>query len=301
MPKRRRVHVTADYGGLYARKLPKDLIRLGKQCRAPTQLDEIVNELMSRRGAILYAGEIELLRRRAATLRALTPKPATLRRAPARVPSAPMKTESAHVPTARCSRLSPAASRQISNLHAMGLPDMVQLWRNCIRILDDGGKAAMHVDARGVLEAIGKEWTARRFRPPDPKDFFRWPSTDAQGGRYCLETSAWLPEGMLQFMGYTVGKRSELSGGQRRLILTEIFRRPLPPAFPRAYMDEWHEPDTALRLRKLAETIAAITRNARRRRDSLMVTAITHWEQDLRFLYDQFYVGTFQFVWPATS
>ena len=58
---------------------------------------------------------------------------------------------------------------------------------------------------------------------------------------------------------------------------------------------------SAQRLRKLAETIAALTRNAKRRRDSIMATAIEHWEQDLEFLYYEFYVEKFYFGWPTTD
>jgi hypothetical protein len=73
------------------------------------------------------------------------------------------------------------------------------------------------------------------------------------------------------------------------------------PIFPKEYLAEWDSPGTASRFRKLAETIAALTRNAKRRRDALFETAVEHWEQDLRFLYDRFYVGTFGFGWPDTE
>jgi hypothetical protein len=177
----------------------------------------------------------------------------------------------------------------------------VQLWRNCLRRLRDRqiptGEAD---DAWALLSAIGEEWSRRRQNGVDPVEFFRWPSTEAYPGNGGLETREWIADGMLRYLGYTVGING-LSDDERQLILEEAFRSQLPPAFPPEYLDEWGMPETSARLQKLAETIAAFTRNARRKRASRMDTAITHWERDLQYLYDQFYIGVFRFVWPATS
>lgn len=50
----------------------------------------------------------------------------------------------------------------------------------------------------------------------------------------------------------------------------------------------------------MAETIAALVRNAKHRRDTRMKAAIRDWEQDLKQLHDESYVGTFSFGWPTT-
>jgi hypothetical protein len=191
-------------------------------------------------------------------------------------------------------------ARLLDSLPRMDLAETFQLWHNCLDTLGDLDRAFRHADARRVLDAIGQEWLRRRLDPVNPDDYFAWPSTDAKAGRHGIDTKGWLPEGMLQAMGYKVGKTEGLAFGQRKLILAEIFKGPLPPLFPRRYLDEWDAPGTALRLRKLAETIASLTRNAKRRRDARMETAIQHWEQDLRFLYEKFYVGAFKFAWPDT-
>ncbi|MBB3020406.1 hypothetical protein FHR70_003487 [Microvirga lupini] len=194
-----------------------------------------------------------------------------------------------------------ATLRLIDALPRMDLPETIQLWRNCLTTLGDPDRAFRHGDARFLLDAIGQEWVRRRLDPVNPDDYFAWPSTDAKAGRHSIDTKGWLPEGMLQAMGYKVGKTEGLAFGQRKMILAEIFKGQLPPLFPRRYLDEWDAPGTATRLRKLAETVASLTRNAKRRRDARMETAIQHWEQDLRFLYEKFYVGTFRFAWPETS
>jgi hypothetical protein len=150
-------------------------------------------------------------------------------------------------------------ARLLDSLPRMDLAETIQLWRNCLDTLGDPNRAFRHADARGLLDAIGQEWLRRRLDPINPDDYFVWPSTDAKAGRHGIDTKGWLPEGMLQAMGYKVGKTEGLAFGQRKLILTEIFKGHLPPLFPRRYLDEWDAPGTALRLRKLAETIASLT------------------------------------------
>ena len=86
----------------------------------------------------------------------------------------------------------------------------------------------------------------------------------------------------------------------RQRMLTAIFDGPIPPAFPRDYLEKWSRPGTPARLRQLAETLAAFARNAKRRREANMDSAISDWEADLEFLYHNYYRGRFGFVWPLT-
>jgi hypothetical protein len=196
--------------------------------------------------------------------------------------------------------ISPEVKQRIAQLPRYKLAETVQLWRNCLRRLRNlrppGSRAD---DVRALLRAIGEEWLRRAQNGVDPAEFFRWPSTKADPGNHRIDTQEWIADGMLRYLGYRVGI-SGVDDDERRLILEELFRNYLPPAFPPEYLDEWASPGTPARLQKLAETIAAFTRNARRRRNSNMDTAVSHWERDLQYLYDQFYVGVFRFAWPAT-
>ena len=106
---------------------------------------------------------------------------------------------------------------------------------------------------------------------------------------------------MLKCLGYTVGRTNGASKSLRVLILTELFEGPVLPAFPADYIVKWGGPRTPGRLKQLAETLAAFTRNAKRRRNAVMDDAIRDWEADLKFIYDNFYVGHFGFAWPATA
>jgi len=130
---------------------------------------------------------------------------------------------------------------------------------------------------------------------------FPWPSTIVEfpgaGGPLDLDR----PEtGWLRHLGYSV--RSGGPGAQaRRAILQEAFGAPLPGrSFNDAYVLEWGPPRSRGRLRKLANTLAALCRNARRR-SADMDDPITRWEADLAWLKAEYYDRRHRFPWPRTS
>ncbi|NJO72906.1 MAG: WYL domain-containing protein [Leptolyngbyaceae cyanobacterium RM1_406_9] len=110
------------------------------------------------------------------------------------------------------------------------------------------------------------------------------------------------PEGLLSYCGYKVGANG-LPESQRRQILDKIFLQPLPYMKDSLYLSEWGEPNTYKRLKKLAESIAAFTRNAKRRKKRDLSKAIQEWESDLAYLKRNFYDNDsrFDFNWPSTS
>ena len=84
-------------------------------------------------------------------------------------------------------------------------------------------------------------------------------------------------------------------------MLSEIFTGPVPRAFTPAYIAQWGDPGSVARLKKLAESIAAFARNAKRKREADMQAAVDDWESDLRFLHDKYYSGRYNFGWPDSS
>ena len=106
---------------------------------------------------------------------------------------------------------------------------------------------------------------------------------------------------MLSLLGYHVGKTQPLHPSVRECILEYVFECHLPPLADVAYFEEWGKPRSARRLQKLANTIAALTRNAKTRDPQSLSRAIDEWEQDLTFLYEQYYLRAFHFGWPATE
>jgi len=181
------------------------------------------------------------------------------------------------------------------------LPDMepdklANIWKNAVKNLAEG---KIEKSARLVLEAVEKEWARRSTFPPD--QWFKWPGTEAKKGSGGLLIDNPLGEGMLSYLEYRVGRISGQATPVRQAILDRVFASALPPVFPKEYMDSWGESNSASRLRKMAETIAAFARNAKRRDDDRLDEAIRQWESDLEYLHDRYYVGRFGFGWPTTS
>jgi hypothetical protein len=183
----------------------------------------------------------------------------------------------------------------------MSAMETVTLWRNALRALSDPTRGLWHAGAKLVLRAVQDEWERRETQLGPGDDGFPWPSTRADGGSGNLVADKWLSEGLLKFMGYVVGGTSGKDEDERQHILSVIFDGPIPPVFPRVYLAEWSRPGTSFRLRKLAETLAAFTRNAKRRREANLDSAIADWEEDLEFLFHKFYRGRFGFGWPGTA
>ena len=185
----------------------------------------------------------------------------------------------------------------LKRLHEMSILETVRLWKNFVTYLSEERYRARWDDSRLVIQAINQEWARRQVELPESDDFFEWPDIDARGGDGSL-TAHWLEEGLLSYMGYHVGSTRGVSATKRQYILREIFGGVVPPIFPRSYVDSWGKADSSSRLKKMAETVAALIRNATRRRSAALEMAINQWSDDLEFLYYEFYIGKFGFAWP---
>ena len=135
----------------------------------------------------------------------------------------------------------------------------------------------------------------------EKNEWFAWPSTSVRLGPSSTKLDAleWRPQGMLSFLGYHVGETSGRPS-VREAILEYAFDHHLPPVGEATYFEEWGEPRSARRLRKLANTIAALTRNAKKRDLVALSRAVDEWEQDLGFLYERYYLDLL-FRWPSTD
>jgi hypothetical protein len=148
-----------------------------------------------------------------------------------------------------------------------------------------------------MVRIIEQEWARRRIA----REWFPWPGTDAIPGNGCGIDLTGVPEtGMLAWMGYHVGQTDGVQDSVRKLILRRIFEGELPPVHSATYMQQWGEPGSPSRLKKMAETIAALTVNEKRRRSVALDLAIRQRETDLGLLYEEYYVGKFDFGWPET-
>jgi hypothetical protein len=150
-----------------------------------------------------------------------------------------------------------------------------------------------------LRDEISSNW----YRLAEQNEWFAWPSTTVPRGPIVktLSGSDWRPQGMLSLLGYHVGETLSLHPSIRESILEYAFEHHLPPVGDVSYFDEWDEPRSAGRLHKLANTLASLTRNAKRRDPLALSRAIGEWEQDLIFLYERYYICLFHFGWPTTE
>jgi hypothetical protein len=132
-------------------------------------------------------------------------------------------------------------------------------------------------------------------------EWFPWPTTIALPAAQRIKVFNWRQQGMLSFLGYHVGATQPTPLSLRQCILEYVFECHLPPLEDRSYYLEWSMPRTAGRLKKLADTLAALTRNAKRRDEVTYAKAVEDWECDLVFLRERYYVDFFHFAWPATN
>ena len=70
-------------------------------------------------------------------------------------------------------------------------------------------------------------------------------------------------------MGYQVGCNG-ISAARRRDVLDYVYKQSIPKVNSPEYMAEWGEPRSGKRLKKLADSLAAFARAARRRQFSDM-------------------------------
>ncbi|MEZ8287477.1 hypothetical protein BCU17_22055 [Vibrio splendidus] len=128
-------------------------------------------------------------------------------------------------------------------------------------------------------------------------DGFKWPSTFAYESSGNTPEVDWPQVGMLKGVGYSVGTKG-LPTVKRRELLSNIMSQQLPYITSHAYRREWGEPNTTARLKKLANTIAYLTKNSKRSSNNTTV-AISEWEEDLKWLKDNYYRnGKYSWSWP---
>jgi hypothetical protein len=190
--------------------------------------------------------------------------------------------------------------RLIATLPTRSHLDLLQIYQKCARKMAGHTASEISPAVLSLHSAILKEWERRTSSLLADDGYFKWPTTDAPLGDKTLSGSAWRAVGMLSALGYHVGITEGLPGVERQFLLDQMFEIRLPPLNDQLYMLEWGLPRTAPRLKKLAETIAALTRNAKRRKSQDLQVACDHWESDLDYLYAKYYVRHFRFSWPAT-
>lgn len=263
-------------------------------------LTKLVNEkLVERRGKLLHLGYGVASRVQSGKLKLPVmeePKVKPPKSQPS--PKAPKANNKRELPVARIF----GQSRVPGNVEAMSMPDLLILWKNALRIIANPKQKTSHSSAQAAVIKVTKEWERRGSSTTNAKGF-KWPTTIANGGNGRLGLEKSQAEGMLSYLEYRVGHTHGEPTQVRQAILRRVFEATLPPVFDRAYMLEWGQNGSSVRLQKMAVSIAAFCRNSKRRKDGSREDAIREWEQDLDFLHRHFYVGHFHFgfAWPTSK
>lgn len=144
------------------------------------------------------------------------------------------------------------------------------------------------------------------------KKTLKWPSTDIAISIRSIFKTGWISSGLLSSEGYHVGNIG-LDFESRKIVLKDIIFKEFTEDddfMDDDYINTWSSPGTLPRLLKLARTIAALCRNAKRSSHDY-TNAINDWESDLTYLKTEFYepwiqkeaIGQAieQLKWPETA
>ena len=129
-----------------------------------------------------------------------------------------------------------------------------------------------------------------------------WPITEIMPSRTPGMPTFERAMSALRVCGYRVGKTSGMPQAERLRFLAYFFTHELPSQVAGEFGDEYGEPGSEARLKKMADVIASACRNTKRRRDGADYdVAIADWEGDLAYLKREFYDRFYEFEWPATG
>jgi hypothetical protein len=105
----------------------------------------------------------------------------------------------------------------------------------------------------------------------------------------------------LKICGYTVGVQG-MRKPERKRFLEHFFKNALPSAVSQVHGDDYGQPESGTRLKKMANVIAAHARNFAMNDAVVYRQAIQDWREDLQFLKDSYYMPPAnRFPWPSTG
>jgi hypothetical protein len=127
---------------------------------------------------------------------------------------------------------------------------------------------------------------------------FPWPETVFEDGPPATVGEGFSNEDAvspLYRMGYSVAQQVDLSILERREILNETYAKEnLPHCISDEYMNDWGDPNTRKRLRRIAWHLHLMSKRLRRHR-----LAVARWKSDLDWLKRTFYRPIHRFRWPS--
>ena len=167
------------------------------------------------------------------------------------------------------------------------------------------GQDAFDLFSDEELAAFGEGHSAPEYLMQDAG--FDWPTTDVvlNSNRLVIDFAdgKWPETGVLKKMGYKVGQRGR-SSSARLQVLDQVMEVRLVPGSDgaEAYIQQWGEPMTTVRLLKIANCLASFAVGKKRVTPRDCSEAIAHWESDLEYLRAVYYEErNSTFRWPDTN
>ena len=138
---------------------------------------------------------------------------------------------------------------------------------------------------------------------------FKFPTTDIivnEEGSKSTFPKDMKSESLLKTYGYTVGKKDGKPQPERMFILSNNYENEITSFAKKKHqddIDDYGKPNSAQRLKKIADTIAAIARSRKRDMGKDNAQAISDWEDDLAKLKVKYYDGKYDydFKFPTTD
>ena len=101
----------------------------------------------------------------------------------------------------------------------------------------------------------------------------------------------------LKVYGYTVGVTAGWPQKKRRKFLSEFMQAKLPEQITRIYGDHYGEPSSLERLKAVANLLAHNIISRKRANNPSLAHAISDWNEDLQFLFEEYYWDWLQDYW----
>ena len=130
--------------------------------------------------------------------------------------------------------------------------------------------------------------------PPDKPPY--WPTTliipSGLDGSTFADDVIFRDFSALYLVGYQVGKTNGLTRNKRRILLTKFMESQLHPRIEEIFDEEYGDPLSITRLLKVANLLASLCRNMKRRQYGDYSVAIEHYEEDLEYLRIKYFEPT---------
>jgi len=122
----------------------------------------------------------------------------------------------------------------------------------------------------------------------DATGWFPWPRISVRGGSGNMPPLSSPFKGIFSRHGYRVGQNGRVKS-VREKILDQIFHEELSHE-NNAYKDQFGDPESHTRLKKMADFLASQAGNLARKNNPANDLAIEHYKMDLDYLYEEYYV-----------